>query len=59
MLIACCKKTIKEVITGYQYSNIKIKKQAYTEDAYSSNQIKDAIRESCKCNSVKVEKEEI
>lgn len=48
-------KTVKEVIAGHQYSNIGIKGQAHTGDAYSSDWIGGAIRASHKYNSVEVE----
>jgi uncharacterized small protein (DUF1192 family) len=48
-------KTVKEVIAGHQYSNIQIKGQAHTGDAYSSDWSRDAIGASHKYDGVKVE----
>ncbi|KFY03085.1 hypothetical protein O988_01698 [Pseudogymnoascus sp. VKM F-3808] len=48
-------KTVKEVIAGHQYSNIGIKGQAHTGDAYSSDWSGGAIGASHKYDGIKVE----
>ena len=49
-------KTVKEVIAGHQYSNIRIKGQARTGDAYSSDWVVGgAIGAPHKYDGVKVE----
>ncbi|KAH6666721.1 hypothetical protein B0J14DRAFT_604255 [Halenospora varia] len=48
-------KTVKEVIAGHQYSNIRIKGQAHTGDAYSSDWVGGAIGAPYKYDSVEVE----
>jgi hypothetical protein len=48
-------KMVKEVITGHQYSNIEIKGQAYTGDAYSSDWSGGAIGASHKYDGIEVE----
>jgi uncharacterized small protein (DUF1192 family) len=48
-------KTVKEVIAGHQYSNIRIKGQAYTRDAYSSDWVGGAIGAPHKYDGVEVE----
>ncbi|OBT42031.1 hypothetical protein VE00_07427 [Pseudogymnoascus sp. WSF 3629] len=48
-------KAVKEVIAGHQYSNIQIKGQAHTGDAYSSDWSGVAIGASHKYDGVKVE----
>jgi uncharacterized small protein (DUF1192 family) len=48
-------KTVKEVIAGHQYSNIEIKGQAHTGDAYSSDWSGGAIGASHKYDQIKVE----
>ena len=47
-------KTVKGVIAGHQYSNIEIKGQAHTRDAYSSNWKGGAIGASHKYDGVEV-----
>ncbi|KFY02934.1 hypothetical protein O988_01802 [Pseudogymnoascus sp. VKM F-3808] len=47
--------TVKEVIAGHQYSNIGIKGQAHTGDAYSSDWSGGAIGASHKYDGIKVE----
>ena len=49
-------KSVKEVIAGHQYSNIGIKGQAHTEDAYSSDWSRGAIGAPHKYDGVEVEK---
>jgi uncharacterized small protein (DUF1192 family) len=48
-------KTVKEVIEGHQYSNIGIKGQAHTGDAYSSNWSGGTIGASHRYNGVEIE----
>lgn len=48
-------KTVKEVIAGHQYSNIRIKGQAHTGDAYSSDWSGGAIGASHKYDGVEVD----
>ena len=48
-------KTVKEVIAGHQYSNIGIKGQTHTGDAYSSGWVGGAIGPSHKYDSIEVE----
>ncbi|KAH8803729.1 small s protein [Hyaloscypha sp. PMI_1271] len=48
-------KTVKEVIAGHQYSNIGIKGQAHTGDAYSSDWSRGAIGSSHKYESIEVD----
>ena len=48
-------KTVKEVIAGHQYSNIGIKGQAHTGDAYSSDWSGGAIGASHKYDGIEVE----
>ena len=48
-------KTVKEVIAGHQYSNIGIKGQAHTGDAYSTDWSGGAIGASHKYDGVEVE----
>ncbi|KAH6703047.1 hypothetical protein BKA61DRAFT_660964 [Leptodontidium sp. MPI-SDFR-AT-0119] len=48
-------KTVKEVIAGHQYSNIRIEGQAHTGDAYSSDWSRSAIGASHKYDGVEVE----
>ncbi len=55
MSIACFKKTVTEVIASHQYSNIKIKGQAHTGDAYSSDWSGGAIGASHKYDGIEVE----
>lgn len=50
------KKTVKEVIAGHQYSNIAIKGQAHTGDAYSNDWVGGTIGASHKYNGVDVKK---
>jgi len=47
--------TVKEVIAGHQYSNIGIKGQAHTGDAFSSGWVGGAIGASHKYDGVEVE----
>jgi uncharacterized small protein (DUF1192 family) len=48
-------KTVKEVIAGHQYSNIGIKGQAHTGDAYSSDWSKGTIGASHNYDGIEVE----
>ena len=47
--------SVREVIAGHQYSNIGIKGQAHTGDAYSSDWSRGAVGASHIYDSVKVE----
>ena len=48
-------KTVKEIIAGHEYSNIRIKGQAYTGDTYSSDWSGGAIGASNRYDGVEVE----